>query len=351
MQSFTWQTPITRIVFGDGASDALGDELDRLSLDRVLILCSPGRTSLADSIAAALGGERAAVSPVSESGMPRAAFGLLKADVERTGAEALVALGGGSPIGLAKAWAAETGGPVVAVVTTYSGSEMQNNWYIGDGQDRVQGATDAALPRTVIYDPALTIDLPPAVSAASGMNAMAHAVETLYGPDTNPVLCTLATDAIRRLAATLPRIVGNPADRAARAEALYAAWLATGFRATSGLEHALAQRVRSRFALNHAACHTVAVPYAIAANAAAAPDAIRQIEQALGVENAAQGLYDLNRRLGLPTGFGAIGMPEDGIDEIADILAGMNFPNPRRFDRQELRAIVAQAHGGAAPSF
>lgn len=351
MKSFTWQTATTRVVFGDGAAQTLAAELERLSIERVLILCSPGRASVADELAGTIGGNRAAVSPVSASGMPQTAYDLLKADVERTGAEALVALGGGSPIGLAKVWAAETSQPMISVVTTYSGSEMQNNWYIGDGPDRVQGVSDDALPRTVIYDPELTLGLPPKTSAASGMNAMAHAVETLYGPDTNPVLCTLAADAIRRLGENLPRIVADPADRDARHEVLYAAWVATTFRAKIGLEHVLAQRIRSRYTLNHAACHTVSVPYAIAFNAPAAPEAMQQIEAALGVEEAGRGLYDLNIRLGLETGFGAIGMPKDGIDEVTGIIETMKFANPRHLSRDDVHNVVTQAWAGQPPAF
>ncbi|MEK9644261.1 MAG: iron-containing alcohol dehydrogenase [Alphaproteobacteria bacterium] len=351
MDPFIYDKRLPRTVFGPGTAKSLGDELDRLLVERALILCSPGRAAIAQELADSVGDNRAAVSPVSTEGMPQDAYDLLKADVERTGAEALVALGGGSPIGLGKAWAAETGHPMVAVVTTYSGSEMQNNWYIGDTLDRVQGASDTALPRTAIYDPDLTMDLPAKVSAASGMNAMAHAVETLYGPNTNSVLNTLAEDAIRRLGQSLPKIVDDPSDRAARHDALYAAWLAAAFRARAGLEHALAQRVRSRFTLNHAECHAISVPYAIAANATAASDAMEIIEHALGVEDAGTGLWEFNRRLGLNTGFGALGMPEDGIDEIADILDGMTFANPVAMDRSALRDVVAQAWAGETPSF
>jgi maleylacetate reductase len=351
MEPFIYDKRLPRTVFGEGTAKSLGDELDRLSVERALILCSPGRAAVAQELADLVGGNRAAVSPVSAEGMPQEAYDLLKADVARTGAEGLVALGGGSPIGLAKVWAAETEQPMVALVTTYSGSEMQNNWYIGDTLDRIQGASDTALPRTVIYDPGLTMGLPAKVSAASGMNAMAHAVETLYGPNTNPVLNTLAEDAIRRLGESLPRIVDDPSDRDARHDALYAAWLAAAFRARAGLEHALAQRVRSRFTLNHAECHAISVPYAIAANAAGAPEAMRRIERALSVEDAGTGLWEFNRRLGLETGFRGLGMPEDGIDEIADILDGLTFANPVAMDRTALRDVVAQAWAGVEPAF
>ncbi len=350
MHDFTWQMPApmggTRVVFGAGTARRLGDALDALGIERALILCSERRAPLADALAQATGNNRIAVSPVSASGMPRTAYDLLLADQERTGAEAVVALGGGSPIGLGKAWAAETRRPLVAIVTTYSGSEMAANWYIGDGPDRVGGSTDDALPKVAIYDPDLTLALPPRVSAASGMNAMAHAVETLYGPDTNPVFCTMAEDAVRRLCDSLPRIVADPENVEARHEALYAAWVAAAFRATSGIEHVLAQRVRSRFTLDHAHCHAISVPYAIAFNTEAASDAAARIARALGAGAAGPALYDLNVRLGLETGFGAIGMPEAGIGTIADTISKMAFPNPRALDRDGIRNLVAAAWAG-----
>ena len=217
------------------------------------------------------------------------------AKFKRLDADGFVVIGGGSPIGLAKAAAATTGLPYIAIVTTYSGSEMAPRWYIGIADNRVNGESVAALPATAIYDPELTLDLPSAISAASGMNAMAHAVESLYGIDTNPVVQAMAEEAVRLLGASLPRVIEKSASNIdARTDALYAAWLAANFRAQVGLEHAIAQRVRQWFNLDHARTHAVATPYAVGFNAAAAPDAVARIARALGAKNAARGLYDLN---------------------------------------------------------
>ena len=214
--------------------------------------------------------------------MPREAFERMLADLKRLNADGFIVIGGGSPIGLAKAAAATTKLPYIAVVTTYSGSEMAARWRIGIAADRISGDGTAALPATAIYDPELTLDLPPRVSAASGMNAVAHAVESLYGIDTNPVVQTMAEEAIRLLGASLPRLMQNPRDLAARTDVLYGAWLAANFRAEVGLEHAIAQRVRQWFDLDHAHTHAIATPYAIGFNADAAPEAMRRITRALG---------------------------------------------------------------------
>lgn len=350
MDSFAYQGLSARVLFGPGTARQLGDELDRLSIDRSIILCSPRGRALAEELSGDIGGNRAAISEASAPNMPQSAYDRFKDDIRDSGAQGVIALGGGSPIGLGKSWAAETEGTLISVVTTYSGSEMANNWYIGGGEDRRGGSTDAALPVTVIYDPELTLDLPPAISAASGMNAMAHATESLYGPDTNPVIQTMSEDAIRRLSENLPRIVDNPKDLTARTEVLYAAWIAAGFRAKSGLEHVMAQRVRSRFGLDHARTHAISVPYGIAYNKDAAPEAMERIARALGVPDAARGLYDLNVRLGLDTGYQALGMPEDGIDDAARIISEMKFSNPRPTPFESVRGAIAEAFAGQPPS-
>ncbi len=213
------------------------------------------------------------------------------------------------------------------------------------------GEGPAALPATAIYDPELTLDLPPRVSAASGMNAMAHAVESLYGVDTNPVVQTMAEEAIRLLGASLPRVVQNPRDLAARTDVLYGAWLAANFRAEIGLEHAIAQRVRQWFDLDHAHTHAIATPYAIGFNANAAPEAMRRITRALGVGNAARGLYDLNVRLGLPTGLKSLGMREEDIGKAVDVVAAVEITHPKPVSKADLLNIISQAYAGEPPRF
>jgi alcohol dehydrogenase class IV len=228
---------------------------------------------------------------------------------------------------------------------------MAARWSIGVGADRVTGGGAAALPATAIYDPELTLDLPARFSAASGMNAIAHAVESLYGPDTNPVVQAMAEEAIARLGASLPRLVEHPRDLVARGEAMYGAWLAASFRAEVGLEHALAQRVRQWFNLDHAHTHAVVTPYAIGFNGAAAPDALARIKRALGADDAARGLYDLNVRLGLPTGLQGLGMQEADIAKAVDVVAGVKISHPRPVSKADLADIVRQAYFGAPPRF
>ncbi|HUD88861.1 MAG TPA: iron-containing alcohol dehydrogenase, partial [Xanthobacteraceae bacterium] len=273
------------------------------------------------------------------------------ADLKRLDADGFVVVGGGSPIGLAKAAAATTKIPYIAIVTTYSGSEMAARWRIGVAADATSGEGPDALPATAIYDPELTLDLPVRFSAASGMNAMAHAVESLYGIDTNPVVQAMAEEAIAKLGASLPHVVQNPRDIAARTDVLYGAWLAANFRAEVGLEHAIAQRVRQWFNLDHAHTHAVATPYAIGFNASAAPEAMARIKRALGVPDPARGLYDLNVRLGLPTGLKGLGLREDDIAKAVDVVAAVKITHPRPVSKADLTEIIRQAYNGAPPRF
>jgi maleylacetate reductase len=266
-------------------------------------------------------------------------------------ADSLVVIGGGTPIGFAKTIAATEGIRAVAVATTYSGSEMASTWSIGAGPDRMAGEDDQALPLTTIYDPDLTITLHPRTSAASGMNAMAHAVETLYGPDVNPIVEMHASQAVALLGQNLPRIVDKPDDIAARTQALYGAWLAAAFRAQAGIEHALAQRVRQAFGLDHSHCHAIFTPFAIAFNAKAAPRAMDLIARALGAKDAGRGLYDLNIRLGLPTGLKDLGMREADIPKAVELVAAAKFVNPRPVSHDDTRNLITQAFHGAPPRF
>src|SRR5271170_1522954 len=352
MNRFTYSSDPVRIVFGAGAIAALPAEADRHKMSRLLVLCSKTRADFAKRVTAPIADRIVGFCDAAGQNMPRDAFERILGDIKQHNADGFVVIGGGSPIGLAKAAAGTTRLPYIAVVTTYSGSEMAPRWYIGVAAERVVKEHDpAALPATAIYDPELTLDLPPRVSAASGMNAMAHAVESLYGTDTNPVVQTMAEEAVRLLGASLPRIVQNPRDLTARSDALYGAWLAANFRAKIGLEHAVAQRVRQWFDLDHAQTHAIATPYAVGFNASAVPEAMERIKRALGSGDAARGLYDLNVRIGLPTGFKDLGMREEDIGKAVEVVAAAKITHPKPVASADVLNIVTQAYAGAPPRF
>jgi maleylacetate reductase len=349
--NFVFQSQAVRVLFGRGKVAAVPAELDLHKRSRALILCTNSSRSVAEHIQSQSPGHIVDVHQLPKTGDARERLARLIAHAKSKEADSLVVIGGGSPIGFAKTISANAGLRSIAVVTTYSGSEMASTWSIGAGPDRMAGEDDACLPLTAIYDPELTLSLPPRISAASGMNAMAHAVETLYGPDINPVVELLAAKAVALLGGSLPKVVERPGGVAARTDVLYGAWLAAAFRAQAGIEHALAQRVRQNFRLDHSHCHAIFTPYAVAFNAPAAPHAMDLIAHALGVKAAGQGLYDLNVRIGLPTGLKDLGMKETDIPKAIELVAAAKFVNPRPTSRDDIKNLITQAFHGGPPRF
>lgn len=349
MSGGIYQPNPVRVVFGPGTVDGLADEAGRLGMARAVVLCSPGRTAVAERLVGFLPPGTARVCDAARPNFPESAFDAVIAALGDFKANGFVVLGGGTPIGLGKAVAAATRLPSIAVPTTYSGSELASNWYVGSGEAKRHGNDAHALPATVIYDPRLTVGLSAKVTAASGMNAMAHAVESLYGADLDPVAAVMAEEAVRLLGDSVPRCVDAPDDLVARGAALKGAWFAAGFRAKTGLSHTMAQRVRDLFGLDHAGTHAVSLPYAVAFNAPAAGKAMATICRALGVSDAAQGLYDLNRRLGLATGYRALDMPQDGIERAVAVVAAAGIGHPRAAGAEAVRQVVAAAWAGEPP--
>jgi maleylacetate reductase len=271
--------------------------------------------------------------------------------IEAKDIDGLIALGGGSAIGLAKALSLRSGLPQLVLPTTYAGSEMTP--ILGETRDDIKTTQRRRdiVPDTVIYDVDLTMSLPAAISATSGLNAMAHAVEALYAPEANPIISLMAEEAITALGRALPRIVATPSDRDARGDALLGAWLCgTCLGAVSmSLHHKLCHVLGGSFDLPHAETHAIVLPHVVAYNAEAAPEAMRRIARALGAPDATLGLFSLQRRLNVPLALADIGMPEDGIDLAAELATRNAYANPRSLDLAALRELLARAWRGEAP--
>ena len=223
--SFVHEIQSQRVVFAPGAAARVADEAARLGMDRALVIATPGSGArLGARLIEILGARAAGLHAQAVVHVPKAVAeaGLAAA----AGADGLVAAGGGAAIGLAKFIARERGLPILAVPTTYSGSEATAIWGMSEGERKFIGKDARVLPRTIVYDPDLTLGLPAAVSAASAMNAIAHCVEGLWVSDRTPFLMALAADATRRFGVHLPRVIADGSDRNSRAECLIAAWLA-----------------------------------------------------------------------------------------------------------------------------
>jgi maleylacetate reductase len=348
---FTYEALAHRVVFGDGTRERVGDEADRLGIRRALVLTTPAQQGDGEQLGRTLAHRFAAIFPEAAMHTPVGVTERAMRLIETSDIDGLVALGGGSAIGLAKALSLRSGLPQLVLPTTYAGSEMTP--ILGETRDGIKTTQRSPdlVPDAVIYDVGLTLGLPSAMSASSGLNAMAHAIEALYAPETNPIIAMMAERGIAALARALPRIVAAREDRDARREALLGAWLCgTCLGTTSmGLHHALCHILGGTFNLPHAETHAIILPHAVAYNAGAAPQAMQAIARALGAQDASPGLFALLHRLELPTALADIGMPEGGIAHAAELAARSTYANPRRLERIALEALITRAFRGDAP--
>jgi len=351
MRSFIYNQLPGRVVFGTGALDHLPREIELLGAKHALVLSTPGQKARAQGLADRLGSRCAGVFPHAVMHVPIETAREARTQASRLGADCAVAFGGGSTIGLAKAIAMESWLPILAIPTTYSGSEMTAIHGITEAGIKRTGRDQGVLPRTVIYDPALTVGLPVAVTVTGACNAIAHAVEALYAQDCNPISSLMAEEGIHALAHGLPRVVKAPSDLDARSDCLYGAWLCGAVLGAVGmaLHHKLCHVLGGTWNLPHAETHTVILPHAMAYNYAAARAAMRAAERALDVPQAAQGIYDLMKGLGAPLALRDIGMPETGLDRAAELATQQPYFNPRPVERAGIRALLDAAFHGRRP--
>jgi maleylacetate reductase len=340
-----------RIVLAPGALDRVSAELDMLTRGPVLlIVAGSARDSgdrlehdLGERIAGRLDGVRQHV-PVEDADRARA----YAAQAE---ARAIVSIGGGSATGLAKALALTSGMPILAVPTTYAGSEMTPIWGLTQAGEKRTGTDPAVLPRTVVYDPELSRALPLPITAASTGNALAHCVEAVWTPNADPITEVTAVEGARALAAGLRQVLTAPGDVVARGNLLYGACLAGSALASAGtgLHHKICHLLGGRYGLPHAETHAAVLPHVTALNAPAVPRAAARLATALDTGELAAGLFDLFRQAGLPGGLRDVGLTEAQAREAADELSARPPENPVPLDRETLRAILGRAWAGERP--
>lgn len=341
-----------RVVFGVGSLERLPEEVARLGAEKALVLSTPPQREQAEDVARRLGSRVAGIYDRAVMHVPIETAEAAREEARRLGADVCVAVGGGSTIGLGKAIALAFDLPIIAVPTTYAGSEMTPLWGLTEGGVKKTGRDPRVLPKAVIYDPTLTLTLPIHIAGPSGMNAIAHCVEALYSETANPVSSLMATEGIRALAESLPTVVIRPGELEARAQALYGAWLAGASLAVVGmaLHHKLCHTLGGSFDLPHAETHTIVLPHAAAYNREAAAQAMARVAESLGSDDAPGGLYDLAERLGARLALKDIGMREEDLDRAADLATRNPYYNPRPVTRDGVRALLDDAYHGRRPA-
>jgi alcohol dehydrogenase class IV len=343
-----------RVCFGTGEAGAnVQREVGRLGASRVMVISSLREAPLADKITAdvpvALRHHDVVMHvPVDVAVRAREAAAKEEVDV-------VVAVGGGSTTGLAKAIALTSGVPVIAVPTTYAGSEATAVWGLTSGDVKTTGTDEKVLPRVVVYDAALTLSLPADLSVASGLNALAHCVDSLWAPNADPVNAAFAAEGIRALAAGLPAVVADPSGIAGREQALYAAYVSAVAFASAGsaLHHKICHVLGGKYNLPHAQTHAVVLPYVLAFNGPFAAEASARIASAFGLSGAGsalEGLQALRAALDAPRALRDYGLTEADIPAAAEaILPAVPPGNPRPVTAADIERLLHAAWAGADP--
>ena len=351
MNTFKFKALPWNIIFSVGAIQKLPTEVDELGLSKVLVLTTPNQQQQGHEIIELLGNR--AVGLFDQAQMHVPANTLLSATemAKKLQADCTVALGGGSTTGLGKALAAREGLPNIVIPTSYAGSEMTDIWAVTEAGRKVTNRDVSVVPTLTIYDPELTLSLPPQFAAVSGLNAMAQAVVNVATDKPNPMISSLAVDGIRALAHSLPTIIQEPLNMDARAEALYGASMAgaalgTG---TTSLHHRLCHTFGGTFNTPHAETHAILLPHSVAYNANATRIGTQKVAEALDVDNAAMGIHRLASQLGAPTALSEIGITEADIDKAVTVSLEKPLNNPESVTKEGLKILLTRALYGDSP--
>jgi maleylacetate reductase len=339
---------VPSVHLGAGAIDRVVTEIDGGGFRRALVLSTPRRTALAARVSSLLAARSLGLLAIAEEHVPMDVARRGRVEATARGADVLVAVGGGSTVGLAKAIALEHGLPYVALPTTFSGSEMTPVWGITEGAVKRTGRDERVRARAVLYDPALSVELPPSVAVPSAFNALAHAVEAAYAPEATPELLDLAESAVRCLGRGIPALVARSKDLGLRELALEGACYAGAClsRASMGLHHKLCHVLGGTFGLSHAATHAVLLPYVARFNLEAAKEASARLARALGSPDPAGALLLLAKASGVPRSLADVGLSADAIDRAAALVTAAPYPNPRPVSAADVRAVLEAALRG-----
>lgn len=359
--AFEHSWPRVRVSFGRGAVRGCADLAAEHGIGAVALIADPAAREIADLVASDLGPAMAVRVDEVQMHVATTLVEATAARVRAAAADGIISIGGGSATGLAKGIAKVSGLPIIAVPTTYAGSEMSSIWGLTDDGVKSTGRLEQVRPVAAVYDADLSDSLPVELAVTSGLNSMAHSIEALYSPGQSPLGMLLAEEAVRSMSHALLGLVEGADHRAARDAALLGAWLGGCSLevSTMGLHHRVCHVLGGLLDLPHAPLHSVVLPHAIGLNADA-PGLAPALERALPApetpsEATAPGraLWTLGRRLGAPSNLEQIGMLRSDLEAAADAVvesvAKSPPANPREVSAGETRDLVRAAFEGTAP--
>ena len=349
--SFDRTIASSRVVFGAHRLGELHGELDALGIKRALLICSSRQPMLRDAVREA-GGDR--VEMIFEEIRPHVPVALVEKSVGLLQeVDGIVTAGGGSAIGLGKALVARSVLPLVAIPTTYSGSEMTSVFGTTVDGEKTTARNPAVLPRTVIYDPELLVGLPDAIAVPSALNAFAHCVEALYADRCEPVTSLIALEGARIITAALARDgAKEPMQRCT--QLLLGAHLGgSAFGAVGGsVHHTLCHILGGRHDLPHAETHAAVLPQVLAVLAPEIPFALAQLGAALGVKAEAVPAFCFDQVVtsGCRTDLEGLGLPESDVPSVAALLAQRTSGTHHHLDPTLASRLLWAAFRGERPA-
>ncbi|KAJ9116765.1 hypothetical protein QFC24_006656 [Naganishia onofrii] len=352
MTQFIYTPAPTKVIFGSGALSQIREVVLELHCERALVIVTNGQIEQGRHVMNLLGNLGVSLCHKAVMHTPEDVTESVVYDCKDIGVDCLVAIGGGSTIGLSKALALRTNLPQVFIPTTYAGSEATPIVGQSKGGVKTTQVSPTVLPKVIIYDVHLTDTLPLKLTLLSGFNAMAHAIEALYAQQQNPITEVLAKRGIASFVKSLPALLEDPHDESARTEALIGAWMCGTCLASAGmaLHHKLCHTLGGSFGLPHAEIHTVVLPHAIAYNTEAARASLDKVARILGTDNAAQGIYDLQKRLGVVQSLKELGLKEEDLPKAAEIAMSRVYHNPAKLSYEGILALLTDAYYGRRPS-
>jgi maleylacetate reductase len=348
---FIYDANPSRVIFAVGARSKISEELDRLGASRIMVIATPTQAGLAAEFARLIGERAGIVYPGAQLHTPTNVTEAALTAVSSVQADGLLAIGGGTAIGLSKAIALRADLPLLVIPTTFAGSEMTPILVETERGVKTTQRSARVLPETVIFDPELVSALPASVAGPSAMNAIANAVQALCAKDGNPLTAMMAEESIRALGAALPRFLADTADKDAWTEALYGSWLAGASIGSTGMatHHKICDVLVSAFDLVHADVHCVMLPYTAAFGRLAAPAAIERVARALGCEDGPSALHDLMLKAADHNSLRAMGLTRAALEKAADLAVEDPHDGERRTTREDILAVLLAAYEGKRP--
>ncbi|MFI5187421.1 MAG: maleylacetate reductase [Chitinophagales bacterium] len=347
--NFIVQSFPNKIYFGEGQLKKINDIINELGSTRLFIVAGNRNISIVNELIKSFGEKNVCHFSRIVQHVPKIIADEALTLAKENQSDFIIAIGGGSAIGLAKAVALQNRLRILAVPTTYAGSEMTNIYGISSDGVKSVGRDMIVLPACVIYDPSMTLEMPLPLASTSSMNAMAHLIEALYAYDGNPVTYQISLMGIKFLKQGMEQLISERSLKNANSALQFGSYLAGKAlcEVSMALHHKLAHVLGGSFNLDHSKTHTVLLPYVLRfqVNGLSA-SLINDLQTVLNDSRPSYKLQSLAEQMKAPISLKAIGFHEEDIPKVVRLMATMNYPNPVPVTEKLIEELLKMAYEG-----